>query len=144
MTVHHPYRSYQPESRQPPRSFPDGAATTVAGWDGSVLATLTRHTQPVPSGADGFLTVIAVDGDIDQDTAPLLRAALVEALDGGSRVCCDISRVDFFGAAAISTVLAAHRHAAGLRGDFSLRGVHGLADRVLRIAGLTGVIPVDD
>ena len=136
MTMHD---SYRPD--HPPRPFPDGPATTVAGCDGAVLATLTRRVGPVPGGS---LTVIAVDGDIDQDTAPLVRAALVEALDHESRVCCDLSRVDFFGAAGINTMLAAHHHAAALHRAFSLRGVHGLAGRVLSIAGLTGVIPVDD
>jgi anti-anti-sigma factor len=139
MTTHHPCR---PDHRSLP--FADGPATTVAGWDGAVLATLTRRIHPAPAGADGSLTIIAVDGDIDQDTAPMVHAALVEALDGGLRVCCDISRVDFFGAAALNTMLAAHHHAARLHRTFSLRGVHGLAGRVLALAGLTGVIAVDD
>ena len=136
MTTFHPSRGPGPS----PPSFTAGPVVTVTGWDGTVLATFTRR---VDTGSGPPLTVVAVDGDVDQDTAPLLHAALVDTLDGAPRVCCDIAGTEFFGAAGISTVLGAHRHATGLGRDFFLRGVHGLAGRVLRLAEVTSVVRVE-
>jgi anti-anti-sigma factor len=133
MTMFHP-------SRVPPPPSTAGPVVTVTGWDGAVLATFTRRLQ---TDGDVPLTVVAVDGDVDQDTAPLLQASLVDTLNGAPRVCCDIAGARFFGAAGISTVLAAHRHATGLSRDFFLRGAHGLAGRVLRLADVTSVVRVE-
>jgi anti-anti-sigma factor len=93
------------------------------------------------TGAEDRLTVVAIDGEIDQDTAALVRLALSHALDGRTTVCCDLSRVTFFGAAAVNTVLAAHRQATDLGNGFFLRGVRGLTERVLTIADPDGVVP---
>lgn len=131
MTAFHPDQLARPSI--------DGPATTVSGWDGAILATFTRR---VAHSADRPLMVVAVAGDVDQDTAPLLRAGLLDALDGWSRVCCDLGDAAFFGAAGVNTVLAAHRHAAVRGHGFALRGVHGVAHRVLRLAGLDEMVTV--
>jgi len=112
--------------------------TSVTDLAGALLATVTRLVEPSPAG--GMLTVIAIDGDIDHDTAAVVRGVLVEALDESRRVLCDLSRVSFFSAAAAHAVLAAHRHATGLGRPFLLRGVGGLTLRVLKVAQLTHII----
>jgi len=67
----------------------DGVPATVAGHDGAVLATISWHrsSTPAESEAYGSSTVITVDGDVDVDTVPLLRTALLQALSSRGSVC---------------------------------------------------------
>lgn len=88
--------------------------------------------------------MIEVAGDVDAETAPMLLAALAEAIDRTRRVCCDLSGVDFFGADGANVLALAHVHAAHARGAFSVRGVHGFTARVLDITGLSGILRIDD
>ena len=86
------------------------------------------------AGPDDGLAVIEVVGEIDQDTAPLVELALERALDDRTSVCCDLSRVTFFGAAAAHTLLDAHGRAAETGRVFFLRGVRGTTAWVLNLA----------
>jgi anti-anti-sigma factor len=126
--IDHPGRVEQ--VRQP---FSDGVAASVADADGETVVTVSSRVERESSdaGPDDALTVIAIDGEIDQDTAPLVRLALEQALHGRTSVCCDVSRVSFFGVAAAHTVLDAHSHAVETGCVFFLRGVRGTAARVL-------------
>ena len=49
--------------------------------------------------------------------------------------------VDFFGAAGVHALLRAHRHATRLGRTLTLRGVHGITERVLIIVGRDDLIP---
>ncbi len=117
-------------------------SATLAGADGTIVATVTRHTEPADSAAghDDALMVVAVAGDVDLDTASLLRLTLTQAIDRHPRVCCDLSEVGFFGAAGANMLLEAHRHAVNAGHDFGVRGAHGIIDRVLQIVGLDDVL----
>ena len=124
---------------------PGDAATlsaTLAAADGTIVATVTRHTEPADSAAghDDPLLVVTVAGDVDLDTASLLRTTLTQAIDRHPRVCCDLSQVEFFGAVGAHLLLEARRHALDAGHDFGVRGVHGMTDRVLRIVGLDEVL----
>jgi anti-anti-sigma factor len=133
MTAQHPMSLHRHLDRAG-RLFPDGVTATVADDDHTILVTISRADTARTGARPGDpLTVVAVEGEIDQDTAPLLRLALSQALDGRAPVCCDLSRVTFFGAAAVSTVLAARRQATALGQVFFLRGVQGVTDRVLTV-----------
>jgi len=124
----------------------DGVTASVAGYDGTVIATITRTVESPAAlaGVDGPLSVVSVDGDIDQDTAPLLEQALRLAINDRLRTCLDMRRVDFFGAAGVHVLMAAQGHAASLRHCFVLRGVHGIANQVLTIVGLDRLITMID
>jgi anti-anti-sigma factor len=117
-----------------------GPAASVVGYDGVLIATVSSYTEATTR--DGLLTV-AVDGDVDRDSAPLLHGALMEAITARPRVCCDMSEVAFLSAAGIAALLAAHGHADSLGHSFFLRGVRGLPAQVLRIAGTDRVIATD-
>jgi anti-anti-sigma factor len=110
----------------------------VAGPDGTELIKVGRHTE---AGDDHARLVLDVSGDIDADTAPVLHAALSAAIDRHRHVCCDLTGVDFLGAAGANTIIAALRHADETDCAFTVRGVHGLAARVFRITGLDALIP---
>jgi anti-anti-sigma factor len=124
------------------RDLADGVAATVTGHDGAVLATISWHPSSIPadSEARGSSTVIAVDGDVDVDTVPLLRTALLQAVSTRRSVCCDLSRVTFFGAAGANTLLSVHHHALRLGHVLLLRGADGMTAEVLSICGLDKLI----
>jgi anti-anti-sigma factor len=126
-----------PTATAVPARFPVSAFTVIAG-DGAALATITRRTERLADG--GALVVVAVAEDIDQDSAPALRSVLLEALAPDHSVCCDVSGVAFFGAAAAATVLDAHRFAQARGAEFTVRGARGLAREVLEFVGLRTVL----
>jgi anti-anti-sigma factor len=116
------------------------ATATVTGADGTVLATISRHTEPAGSPVDAPLVVVDVAGDIDADTAPLLQLALTDAISRNCHVCCDLRRVEFLSAAGINTILAALHTADDTDCTLTVRGVHGISARVFRITGLDSVL----
>ena len=79
---------------------------------------------------------MSVQGDLDLDTAPLVQATLVQALEGAERVCLELSEVSFFGAAGVRVVIAAQLHAASRGRQLRLSGVHGITERILVLTGL--------
>ena len=112
------------------------ATSTVTGYDGTVLATISRHTEYPTHNGEAPLAVVDVAGDIDADTAPLLYAVLAHAIRRNERVCCDLGRAVFLGAAAVNTILAAFTDADEACCVLTVRGVHGFGTRVFQITGL--------
>jgi anti-sigma B factor antagonist len=122
----------------------DSVTVTVTGFDGTVIATITRSLESASSAGEPAVVVISIAGDIDNDSAPALRQALLRVLRTGVAVCCDLSRVEFFGAAGANTVLEAHRQAAETGVTFTVRGVHGLTGRILDLSGITRQLVITD
>jgi anti-anti-sigma factor len=121
-------------------------SASLAASDGTVLATVSRHTEPPPTDAPdvGPLVVVAVAGDLDKDTCDLLEVALTSAVDAHTQVCCDLRRLDFLAAAGISIVLAAHHRAVRHGHRLSVRGAHGIARHVLDLTGMPAVLALED
>jgi len=114
-------------------------AATVTGPSGAPLLRVALRTEPPDrSGAAGPL-VVAAAGDVDRDTAPLLQAALVDAIDRHDTVCCDLSEVTFLGAAGLTALLVAHDRAGRAGSRLLIRGAHGVTRRVLQITRLDDV-----
>jgi anti-sigma B factor antagonist len=90
--------------------------------------------------SDDGVVCLAVAGEVDLDSADVLRAAIDEALAGeaGVALVVDLDHVTFLDSTGIA-VLVAGRHAAAERG-WVLRVVNprGMVRRVLEI---TGVLP---
>lgn len=120
----------------------DGMAASVEGWGGIVIATIAQRTEraPAESGGDEEMSVVAVDGDVDRDTAPLLARVLTGAIDDHPRTCLDMCHVDVLDAAGVRALLAADRYAADHGRDFHVRGVHGMPERVLTMLGVHRII----
>jgi anti-anti-sigma factor len=100
--------------------------------------TITRRTEHPAEGRP--LVVVTVTHDVDEDSAPALRATLTEALATNRQVCCDVSAVTFFGAAAATTVLDAHRQAQARGAGFTVRGGRGLTREILEFVGLRAIL----
>jgi len=120
----------------PSGPFRDGATVTVVDDDGVIVLTLRSWTEPGrPTATEpaGPVAVVAADGDIDMDTAPALRHMLARALDCRPTVCCDLSQVTFFGAAAGNLLLAMHGRATETGHLLLLRGARAMTEYVLAV-----------
>jgi anti-anti-sigma factor len=104
---------------------------SVADFDDAVIAVIYRHVEPFVPDADLQLVVLSVEGDLDSDTACHLEPAIQRAIDAGAPVCCDLGSATFFGAAGARLLLSAVRRASETETLFLVRGVRGMADRVL-------------
>ncbi|MFI9100987.1 STAS domain-containing protein [Streptomyces fildesensis] len=98
--------------------------------------------MPVPSllnvhrHDDGSRTLIAVAGDIDLDSAPLLRVSLEQCLlDGICSIDVDLSAVTFCDCTGLNLFLSARRRTAAAGGALCL---HHPSKSVARLFALTG------
>ena len=84
----------------------------------------------------GGQACVAVAGEVDVDTAPRMRDALLEAIAEGGAVFVDLGSVTFMDSTGLSALVVA-RHAADARGvPLRLRDV---PPRVLKLLTLTGL-----
>ncbi|MFG1654565.1 STAS domain-containing protein [Micromonospora sp. NPDC049275] len=124
----------------PPHATPTRSARRHPGgfWAPAVPEqpfSVRRYTEPTDSSAafSADRLIVAPAGYVDMDTAPLLAAALHNALDSHPDVCCDLAAVDFFSAAGVHVLLLAGDRAKRGGSRFSIRGAAGITRRVLRI-----------
>ena len=92
----------------------------------------------VSTERSGGLITVAPVGDIDVSTAPLLEAAIAEALDAnpGAEVCVDLSGVTFLDSSGIAALLRGRRAADGRRTVYRVAGAHGITLQVLELTGV--------
>lgn len=105
----------------------------ASGFDEAVIVAISRRLEPADGAPESTeaLIVVDVDGDIDADTAPLLRATLISAVSGHPRVCCDLAGVTFFGAPGANALLAAVRRAEQVGSSFRVRGATPSTEQLL-------------
>jgi anti-anti-sigma factor len=113
-----------------------GVAGVVTGPSGTALLSVTLRTEPPEDGAAEVRLVAAAAGEVDLDTAPLLQAALLDAVDRHPVVCCDLSDVTFLSAAGLTALLTAYQRAQETGSRLTVRGAHGITRRVLQVAGV--------
>jgi anti-anti-sigma factor len=106
-------------------------AGTVIGADGAVLARITWRTESAERAR------VTVEGDVDRDTAPALRAQLLDALASRPVVCCDLASTAFFSAAGVDALVQVHVAAAESGRSLVLAGV---GDQVRFVLDCTGVL----
>ena len=98
------------------------------------------HVLPGPAlsvrGQDGY-TIVAISGEIDIASAPVLRVQLVGLLrPDASRIVIDLSGVTFCDASGLAVLVAASRRAGLLGGVLRLAAPAPLTATVLRLTGL--------
>jgi len=132
MTAQQTYRFGHIHPKGP---FRDDLTVTVMDEGGAAVLTVRSWTEPGPTWTEraGPVAVVAAAGEIDTDTAPVLRHVLAQAVDCRATVCCDLSQVTFFGAAAANLLLAMHRRAAETGHHLLLRGARAMTERVLAV-----------
>ncbi|HEY3260833.1 MAG TPA: STAS domain-containing protein [Pseudonocardiaceae bacterium] len=111
------------DSRIPPSETPDCP-------DPSELLSITIEPN---SGS----TVVVARGEVDLYTAPLLRSALHEAIDGSAEcVVIDLADVTFMASSGLATLLAGLDHAQRRRCELRLAGGGRAVRRPLQATGL--------
>jgi len=104
----------------------------VSGVDDVVFA--------IEETADSDACVFGLRGELDLQTAPLLRQRLLSALeDGHIHLVIELSGLTFMDSTGISVLVDALKHARRLGGDLVLRSPAAGTLRVLEIAGLVEI-----
>jgi len=86
--------------------------------------------------AEGWLTVVAVTGELDAYTAPELRTALQEAMDGGAQfLVADLTAVEYIDSVGLGILVAAAKRAAAAGGALSVASDASSVTKVFQISG---------
>ncbi|MGB0695237.1 MAG: STAS domain-containing protein [Rhodospirillaceae bacterium] len=86
--------------------------------------------------------VVIVSGEVDLQTSPRLRDALLSCFGDASQVIVDLSGVEYIDSSGITSLLEGYQDARSKQASFSLAGVSEGAMRVLRLARLDKVLPI--
>lgn len=91
------------------------------------------------------VVVVAVEGEIDVDTADVVLDALRRGLEtGGPALVADLSEVSFFGSTGISTLITAHELAEEHGKDLHVVAPHRAVRRPLQVTGVADVLSLHD
>jgi anti-sigma B factor antagonist len=87
--------------------------------------------------------VVAVAGEIDVYTSPVLQGRLVEVLrDGSSNIVLDLSKVTFLDSTGLGVLITALKRCRNAEGDLELVTAQPNVLKVLEITGLNDVFQV--
>jgi anti-anti-sigma factor len=93
----------------------------------------------------GGVVVVAVEGEIDVDTADVVLDALRLGLtSGGPAVVADLTEVSFFGSTGISTLITAHEIADEHCTNLHVVAPHRAVKRPLQVTGVADVLALHD
>lgn len=91
----------------------------------------------------GTWTVLAVSGELDLHTAPVLRDRIFELLDTGtSRLAIDLERVAFMDSSSLGILIMALKRVREKDGALALANVKGSPLKVLALTGIDRLIPL--
>ncbi|QFZ19240.1 anti-sigma factor antagonist [Saccharothrix syringae] len=96
----------------------------------------------VRSEVRGGWTVVAVSGELDADTVPLLSDHLEEST--GDQVVVDLSGVPFMDTTGLSLMLDWHRRLDGAGGEFRMASLQPSVHKLFRLTELTEVMHIHD
>ena len=92
---------------------------------------------------DGTAIVYRLRGSLDFETAPSLRAAMLEAADQGKHdIVVDLSQLEFLDSSGLGALIGAHKRALEHAGRLRLIISTGTIARLLTITGLMHVLAV--
>jgi anti-sigma B factor antagonist len=85
----------------------------------------------------GEASVLALRGEIDVYTAPRLRQAIVDLVDGGAkRIVIDMEKVDFLDSTGLGVLVEGLKRVKTREGTLSIVATH---DKILKIFDITGL-----
>ncbi|KOV84069.1 hypothetical protein ADL03_18720 [Nocardia sp. NRRL S-836] len=91
------------------------------------------------------VVVVAVEGEIDADTADVVLDALRLGFEtAGPALVADLTGVSFFGSTGISTLITAHELADEHGMDFHVVAPHRAVKRPLQVTGVADVLRLHD
>jgi anti-sigma B factor antagonist len=101
-----------------------------------VLHLTVQHPHPA-------LAIATIVGDVDMQTAPILRSGALEIIQlGHPRLVLDLAQVGFCDSAGLSAIIGIWHAAQEAGGSLSLAAVPGRLMRMLRMTGVDSLLPV--
>ncbi len=93
---------------------------------------------------DGGISVVAISGEHDLNTAPQLRQRLEEQIDAGGGVVVDLTGASFVDSSILGVILEGVRRSSDTGVGFAVAHADGsqAVTRVLEITGLRAELPV--
>lgn len=92
---------------------------------------------------DGDAIVYSLKGSLDFETAPSLRAALMDSADEGKHdIVVDLSHLEFLDSSGLGALIGAHKRALEHKGRLRLIISAGPIARLFMITGLMDVLAV--
>ncbi len=108
---------------------------------------MTDTAEPlltVDSAAEPGTVVLALRGELDPHTAPILDDHVGRALDAGaSTVVLDLAALSFIDSSGLRSVIAAHKGLAERGGTLVLRAPGPTTQRLLDVTGLDDLLVVE-
>jgi|1186.fasta_scaffold48970_2 anti-sigma B factor antagonist len=90
-------------------------------------------------------TVLAAAGEIDIDTVDLLRTAVADTLQAGTRnLVVDLNQVSYIDSAGLGVLVGTYKRVTGADGAFTVRCCEPRVLRLFAITGLTDLLDIDD
>jgi len=100
----------------------------------------TRDNFTVRSEITSTLTTVVACGEVDLDTAPLLRDELLRQLRPAARVRLHLAGVTFMDSSGLQVLLSSKRRAELLGADIGVLEVSKQVRRLLEISGTAGLL----
>ena len=91
---------------------------------------------------EGDVAVVALTGDVDLESSPTVRTALLECVGSKSRVLVDMSAVSYIDSSGVASLVEAFQTARKSETNFALVQVSEAAMRVLELARLDRVFSI--
>lgn len=115
-------------------SHPDDAASWLAdaGHNGFAVDQVGR------------CAVVTADGEIDLQSAPALRDAVLAAADLTAHLVVDLGRVSFLDSSGLSVLVLAQKRTSAQNGSVSLVGPVGVVRKALELTRLDDAFPIFD
>lgn len=96
----------------------------------------------IDSSIHAGATIFAIDGEVDLETSPQLRNALLEKVNHGTNVIVDMSGVSYIDSSGIASLVEAYQTARRTSAEFYLCAISENAARVLQLARLDKVFKI--
>ena len=91
----------------------------------------------------GDVAIISLRGEIDVYTAPRLRQALIDLVEGGSKdIVVDMDKVDFLDSTGLGVLVGGLKRVRAHDGSLRLVCTQERILKIFRITGLTKVFPI--
>jgi anti-sigma B factor antagonist len=96
-----------------------------------------------PIDADGGVVAVAVSGEIDLFTAPELKAAIADVVDGGStRIVVDLTQTTFLDSTALGVLIGAVKRLRSTDGALSIVNTDATIAKTFEITGLDQIFTI--
>ncbi|MCK5446114.1 MAG: STAS domain-containing protein [Rhodospirillaceae bacterium] len=88
--------------------------------------------------------VVALEGEVDLQTSPQLREALLKCITDGKPITVEMSAVSYIDSSGVASLVEAFQAARNKNLNFSLAAINEAPLRVLKLARLDGVFVIHE